>query len=457
MKIHFIAMGGSVMHNLALDMQKRGYQVTGSDDLFYEPSKTRLRNAGLLPDQDGWDASRIKPNLNAVILGMHARSDNPELIRAQQLGVKIYSFPEYMYENARNKKRVVVAGSHGKTTITSMILHVLKQNHISSDYLVGSQIEGFDRMVCVDEDTQIAVYEGDEYFSSPIDKRPKFIHYQPDLLIISGIAWDHMNVFPTFAGYCQVFKDLINSLPSTSTIIFNDKDIILEEVIQDADFKGTLIPYHEHDHMINDYKTFLLHNRNLIPLEVFGAHNLSNLQSAKEVCLRLGVLEEDFYKSISTFKGAAKRLELLKKTDDCVAYRDFAHAPSKVKATIEAVKEQYPDKKVLACLELHTFSSLSKEFLPEYSGTMRKADKALVYFDPKVLEQKKMPPITPSFVSECFDHTNIDIVNSADSVKDWIRKNKVHNSVLLLMSSGDWGGMSIADVSEDYCSNHVHS
>lgn len=457
MKVHFIAMGGSVMHNLALDMQKKGYQVSGSDDIFYEPSKSRLKDAGLLPEEEGWNASRIKPNLDAVILGMHARVDNPELIRAQQLNLKVYSFPEYMYQNALQKKRVVVAGSHGKTTITSMILHVLKQNHIACDYLVGSQIEGFDRMVCVDENTKIAVYEGDEYFSSPIDKQPKFLHYHPDILIITGIAWDHMNVFPTFAGYCQVFKDLIQALPSTSTLIYNRKDLILEEVIQDAEFKGTLVPYHEHDHMIDGYKTFLLHNRETIPLEVFGAHNLSNLQSAKEVCTRLGVSEADFYSSISTFKGAAKRLELLKKTDDCVVYRDFAHAPSKVKATIEAVKEQYPDKKVLACLELHTFSSLNQEFLPQYNGTMGKADKALVYFDPKVLENKKLPPIAPSFLCHCFEHKNMEIINNAKSLEDWIKKNKLHNSVLLLMSSGDWGGLNINNLSDEYCSHHIHA
>lgn len=457
MKIHFIAMGGSVMHNLALDMQKRGYQVTGSDDLFYEPSKTRLKQAGLLPDQDGWDASRIKPNLDAVILGMHARSDNPELIKAQQLGLKIYSFPEYMYENAKNKTRVVVAGSHGKTTITSMILHVLKYNQIPCDYLVGSQLEGFDRMVCVDEKTEVAVYEGDEYFSSPLDKRPKFIHYHPDILIISGIAWDHMNVFPTFAGYCQVFRDLLASLPNTSTVIYNQKDLILEEVIQDSGFKGNLVPYREHDHMISDHKTFLLHERETISLEIFGTHNLSNLQAAKEACVRLGISEAQFYSSISTFKGAAKRLEKLKATPDCIVFRDFAHAPSKVKATIEAVKEQFPDRKLLACLELHTFSSLNKDFLPEYSGTMRKSDKALVYFDPRVLEQKGMPPITPSFVSECFDHLSLDIVNDSSSVREWIKKNKLHHSVLLLMSSGDFGGLSMNEMAEEYCSNQVHA
>jgi UDP-N-acetylmuramate: L-alanyl-gamma-D-glutamyl-meso-diaminopimelate ligase len=443
MIIHFIAIGGAAMHNLALAMHKAGHTVTGSDDFIYEPSKSRLEKAGLLPDQQGWFPEKLNQSIDAIILGMHATLDNPELKRAQELGLKIYSYPEFLFENTKNKTRVVVAGSHGKTTITSMIMHVLKKLNFKFDYLVGAQIEGFETMVELNEENKIAVFEGDEYLASPIDRRPKFHLYQPHFAVISGIAWDHINVFPTYEIYKQQFSMFIEMIPADGAIVYAMHDTELADVINSANFEGKKIDYSLPEYVIENGKTFIIKQNIKFPIEVFGKHNLSNIEAAKNICGLLGIDEEDFYHAITDFKGATRRLEKIFQNDETVVFKDFAHSPSKVKATVEAVKEQFSDYHVIACLELHTFSSLNDGFLNEYQYTLQLADTAMVYYNPITIQQKRLKAISELQVENAFQYNGLEVFTNSKELIEKLKSFSYKKTVLLIMTSGNFDGQDI--------------
>lgn len=442
MKVHFIAIGGSAMHNLAMALKRKGYEVTGSDDEIFEPSKSRLAKEGILPDKIGWDAERITSEIDAIILGMHARADNPELVRAQELGMKIYSYPEFVFSQTTDKKRLVVGGSHGKTTITSMLLHVMDHLGIKTDYLVGALLEGFDCMVQL-SDAPIIVIEGDEYLSSPIDRRPKFHWYAPHVASISGIAWDHINVFPTWANYVEQFQIYTDKIEKNGSLIYFEQDDAIRSILPKLRSDIKKLAYATPEYEVRGGQTFVKSDGVEYPLQIFGAHNLQNLLAAKLMLNEIGVADADFYAAIGSFSGAAKRLERIAENDTSVAYKDFAHSPSKLKATVSAVKEQYPDRKLIACMELHTFSSLKKEFLPHYNGCMAEADEAIVYFSPDVVAHKKLEPITKEMVAAAFATSNVKVYTDSSLITDYLRSKNWDNSNLLLMSSGNFHGVDL--------------
>ena len=476
MKVHFIAIGGSAMHNLALALHQKGYTVTGSDDEIFDPARTRLQNAGLLPEKEGWYPERITSDLDAVVLGMHARADNPELLKAQELGLKIYSYPEYLYEQSKDKLRIVIGGSHGKTTTTAMILHVLAHCGIEADYMVGAQLKGFDVMVRLSHTAKVMVIEGDEYLTSPIDRRPKFHLYHPNVAIITGIEWDHINVFPTFDIYREQFAKYIDLIEPQGTLIYCDEDKEVHRVATEnhrTDIKK--LPYVCPDYAVEDGITYLRRgvppctpdDRTMgvppctpddgtmgvhggTPLRVFGHHNLLNLTAARYACRELGIADEKFDEAISTFDGASKRLELVKKSDTCAVYKDFAHAPSKLRATIHAMHEQYPDRKLIACMELHTFSSLTQEFLQQYHGTMDEADIRYVYFSQHALQLKKLPPLDPEEVRKAFGG-NVEVFTDSKKLVECVialMRNSVSTN-LLMMSSGNFDGIDFAALADE--------
>lgn len=446
MQIHFIAIGGSAMHNLALALHHKGYSITGSDDVIFEPSKSRLEKAGLLPEAFGWFPKKIHDELEAVILGMHAKPDNPELERAKDLGLKIYSYPEFLYEQSKNKTRVVIGGSHGKTTITSMILHVLNYHNRSVDYMVGAQLEGFERMVHLTEENDFIVLEGDEYLSSPIDRRPKFHLYKPNIALLSGIAWDHINVFPTFENYIEQFSIFVDSIIKGGSITYNVEDPEVKQVVESSQNTIRKFPYTTPEYTVEDGQTLLATPEGDMPIEIFGKHNLSNLAGAKWICQNMGVDEDDFYLAIASFSGASKRLEKIAETNTSVIYKDFAHSPSKVAATTKAVKEQYPDRKVIACLELHTYSSFNPQFLKEYKGALDPADEAAVFYLPESVKIKKLKEVTPSQISEAFNRPDLKIFTEAAAFKEFVFNLEYQNGVLLLMSSGNYGGLDLEEL-----------
>lgn len=447
-KIHFIAIGGAAMHNLAIDLHNRGFQITGSDDEIYEPSRTLLAEKGILPNEMGWFPEKITTDLSCVILGMHARMDNPELAKARTLGIKIYSYPAFIYSQSLHKQRVVIAGSHGKTSITSMILHVLKFHNRKFDYMVGARIEGFDTMAKL-SDAPVIVIEGDEYLSSPIDRRPKFLHYHPHVMLMSGIAWDHVNVYPDFNDYVHQFELLANDLPKAGSFIYDETDELVKKIGTIERLGVKRFPYQALPSKVKDGKTFLiLPNKQALEIEIFGEHNLKNLNGARLVLAQIGIDDEEFYAAISSFKGASKRLELVGKNDNTVIYKDFAHSPSKVEATTKAVKAQFPNRQLVACLELHTFSSLNKDFLGEYANKLNAADVPVVYFSPKTLENKKLPAITPEDIKVYFNNPNLHIFTDNDSLKDFLLAQRWRSSNLLMMSSGTFNGLDFGELSK---------
>ena len=446
MRVHFIAIGGSAMHNLALALHEKGDVVTGSDDAIFEPSKTRLQNEGLLPEQMGWFADKITSDIDAVILGMHAKADNPELLKAQELGLQIYSYPEFIFEHSKNKTRVVIGGSHGKTTITSMVLHVMHYHNRAVDYLVGAQLEGFKTMVHLTEDNDFIVLEGDEYLSSPTDLRPKFHLYQPNIALISGIAWDHINVFPTFENYVDQFKIFIDKITDGGILVYNEEDLTVKQIVEEATKPIRKMPYETPEYSIENGITYLETPDGPMPIEVFGEHNLNNLAGAKWICQNMGIDEEDFYEAIQSFKGAAKRLEKIAETTSAVAYKDFAHSPSKVKATTQAVKKQYPNKKLIACLELHTYSSLNAEFLSQYEGTLDAADVAIVFYSPDAVAIKKLEEISKTQIESAFNRNDLIVYTNPTEFQNFLKEQTFNESVLLLMSSGNYGGLDFDEV-----------
>jgi len=446
MKIHFISIGGSAMHNLALALHAKGDHITGSDDAIFEPSRSRLEKAGLLPSEMGWFPEKINASLDAIILGMHAKADNPELLKAQELGLTIYSYPEFLYEHSKNKTRVVIGGSHGKTTITSMILHVLKYHQIEVDFMVGAQLEGFDRMVHLTAENEIIVLEGDEYLSSPIDLRPKFHLYRANIALISGIAWDHINVFPTYENYVGQFSTFLDTMVKGGTIVYNEEDPEVKRVVEESANQVKKYPYGTPDFRIENGMTLLETPEGEIPLEVFGQHNLQNLEGARAICFHLGVGEEEFYEAIADFKGASKRLEKIGENESTVIYKDFAHSPSKVEATTRAVKAQYPDRTLLACLELHTYSSLNQNFLKEYKGTLDPADEALVFYSPHAVEIKRLEEIGKEEIEKAFERKDLLIYTEPASFKSFLFSQDLKDKVVLLMSSGNYGGLDFDEV-----------
>ncbi|MEP0264458.1 Mur ligase family protein [Dokdonia sp.] len=448
MNVHFIAIGGAAMHNLALALHHKGYQVTGSDDTIFEPSKSRLEKYGLLPVSFGWFPEKITNSLDAIILGMHAKEDNPELLKAQELGLTVYSYPEYLYEQSKNKTRVVIGGSHGKTTITSMILHVMHYWEKEVDYMVGAQLEGFDTMVHLTEDNDFIVLEGDEYLSSPIDRRPKFHLYKPNIALLSGIAWDHINVFPTFENYVEQFQIFVNSMTNGGAMVYNIEDAEVVNVVENATAHIKKYPYETPVYEVENGETLLETPEGPMPIEVFGKHNLNNLAGAKWICQHMGVVEEDFYEAIATFKGASKRLEKIAESTTNVAYKDFAHSPSKVSATTQAMKEQYPDRTVVACLELHTYSSLNANFLKEYQGALNAADIAVVFYSPHAVEIKKLEKVTEQQIAMAFQRDDLKIYTDPAQFKAFLFAQKFENTALLLMSSGNYGGLDFEEVKE---------
>ena len=448
MRIHFIAIGGSAMHNLAIALHNKGEQVTGSDDEIFDPSKSRLAAKGLLPKQYGWFEDNITSDIDAVILGMHAKQDNIELLRAKALGLTIYSYPEFLYEQSKNKTRVVIGGSHGKTTITSMILHVMHYHDKEVDYMVGAQLEGFDTMVHLTKENDFIVLEGDEYLSSALDRRPKFHLYKPNIALLSGIAWDHINVFPTFDNYVEQFRVFLSQITHGGAIVYNQEDIEVKQVVEATQNQIKKYPYQTPRFSVENGDTLLDTEDGPMPIEVFGKHNLNNLEGARWICQLMGVQQEDFYEAIATFKGASKRLEKIGQGPTSIAYKDFAHSPSKVRATTQALKSQYPERRLLACLELHTYSSLNPEFLSEYQGTLNDADKAVVFYSPNAVKIKKLDAVSSTQILKAFQREDLVVFTDPAAFQDFLFEQDFTETSLLLMSSGNYGGLDFEKVKE---------
>jgi len=448
MRIHFIAIGGSAMHNLAIALHNKGEHVTGSDDEIFDPSRSRLAAKGLLPEQYGWFEDNISSDIDAVILGMHAKQDNIELLRAKALGLTIYSYPEFLYEQSKNKTRVVIGGSHGKTTITSMILHVMHYHNKDVDYMVGAQLEGFDTMVHLTKENDFIVLEGDEYLSSALDRRPKFHLYKPNIALLSGIAWDHINVFPTFDNYVEQFRVFLSQITHGGAIVYNQEDIEVKQVVETAQNQIKKYPYQTPRFSVENGDTLLDTEDGPMPIEVFGKHNLNNLEGARWICQLMGVQQEDFYEAIATFKGASKRLEKIGQGPTSIAYKDFAHSPSKVRATTQALKSQYPERSLLACLELHTYSSLNPEFLSEYKGTLNGADKAVVFYSPNAVKIKKLDAVSSSQILKAFQREDLVVFTDPAAFQDYLFEQDFTDTSLLLMSSGNYGGLDFEKVKE---------
>ena len=449
-RVHFISIGGAAMHSLAIALSKNnGYRVTGSDDEIFEPSRSRLEKNGLLPEKEGWFPEKITSRLDAVIIGMHAKADNPELLRAQELGLRIYSFPEYLYQKTRGKTRVAVGGSHGKTTTTAMILFVLNKLKINADYMVGAKIEGFENMVKLSYNSKIAVFEGDEYLTSPIDRRPKFHLYKPHIAVLTGIAWDHINVFPTFENYVEQFQKFTDLIEHQGRLIYCGEDENLRKIAEKLRQDIVSFPYSTPKYTVRNGITYLQTSTGETALKVFGEHNLQNLEAARLVCKQLGVQDNKFYEAIADFTGATNRLEKVFETETSMAFKDFAHSPSKLRATVQAVRGQYPDKKLVACMELHTFSSLRDDFLPQYAGSMAVADTAFVYFNPEVAQRKRGKDLNPETIKEAFGGKNLTVFTDSKKLQAELRKINMENTALLLMTSGNFSGMDLKEFAEE--------
>lgn len=440
MRIHFIAIGGSIMHNLAIALKQKGYQVSGSDDEIFDPALSKLKKYALLPDTMGWNAEKITPELDCVILGMHAHADNPELAKAKSLNIPIYSFPEFIYEQSKSKKRVVIGGSHGKTTTTAMIMHVLKSLGKDFDFMVGAQLQGFELTVRL-SDAPVIILEGDEYPDSAINNTPKFHLYQADIGVITGIAWDHINIFPTFDSYVESFKIFSENVPADGALIYNQEDEEVMKMVSTSDIKANQVPYVTPPYTTQDGKIIVRNQGVDYEMSVFGKHNLQNMKAAYFVCLELGVRDAQFFTAIQSFTGAAKRLEHVATVGTTVIYKDFAHSPSKLKATINAVKELYPERKLTACLELHTYSSLNKNFIKEYHECMSQADERVVFYSPHAVEMKRMEPIDPSYLKEAFGDKQLHVFTEQKQLTDFLKKTDWQNRNLLMMSSGTFDGL----------------
>ena len=443
MKIHFIAIGGSAMHNLAIALKLKGYSITGSDDTINDPSRSRLKKYNLLPEKEGWFSDKISSDIDAVVLGMHAKDDNPELLKAREIGLKIYSYPEFIFNQSKDKIRIVIGGSHGKTSITSLVLHVLRTLNIESDYMVGAQLDGFEVMVKLTETSKYIVLEGDEYLSSALDPRPKFHLYKPHIALISGIAWDHINVFKTFESYLKQFEIFINSVEENGTLVYNELDHELKKLVSNNKSNLNYIPYSIPKHKIIDGISFINFKNELYRLKIFGDHNLQNISGALNICKALGVESQDFYKAITSFNGASNRLELVYQSSDTIIFKDFAHSPSKVKATTEAVRKQFPNRKLISFFELHTYSSLNPLFLEKYRDTLKHSDECYIYYSEKNMRIKRLEPIDSELILKSFNHSSLTVIDNYEKLNEKIHDLDLSNSVLLMMSSGKFGGLDI--------------
>lgn len=449
MNIHFISIGGTIMHNLAIALHKKGYSISGSDSEILEPSRSRLYDHGLLPDKDGYDPGRIHAGLDAVILGMNALKTNKELKRAQELGLKIYSLPEYLYEHSKNKKRVVIGGTHGKTTITAMVMHVLKENRVDFDYMVSSRITCFDDLVKLTDNAPYIILEGDEYLSSPIDRTPKFHQYNPHMTLLSGISWDHMNVFKTFESYKKQFRKFLRIATGGGKVFYFDGDPVLGDVVEKSHWSLMKIPYGEHPHIVEEKKFALESKYGVVPLNIIGRHNMQNIMGAKHICRDLGVDDQDFYRAIQSFQGPEKRQQLLANGNARAVYIDYAHAPSSVEATVNAFKETYPEHKLVICLELHTYSSLNMEYLPLYKGTLEQADQAFVYYNPAVVKSKRLPELSPDTVKEQFNKENLVVYADSNKLEEALLNLEDNSAVLLLMTPGNFSGIDLFHLAQE--------
>jgi len=443
MKIHFIAIGGSAMHNLAIALKLKGFSITGSDDAINDPSRSRLKKYNLLPQKEGWFSDKITSDIDAVVLGMHAKDDNPELLKARKIGLKIYSYPEFIFNQSKDKIRIVIGGSHGKTSITSLVLHVLSTLNIEYDYMVGAQLDGFEVMVKLTDTSKYIVLEGDEYLSSALDLRPKFHLYKPHIALISGIAWDHINVFKTFENYLKQFEIFINSIEKNGTLVYNELDPELKKLVSSNKSNLNYIPYSIPKHKIIDGISFIDINNRLYRLKIFGDHNLQNISGALNICKALGVESEDFYNAITSFNGASNRLELVYKSSDTIIFKDFAHSPSKVKATTEAVHKQFPNRKLISFFELHTYSSLNPLFLEKYRDTLKHSDECYIYYSEKNMRIKRLEPIDSELIIRSFNHSSLTVIDNYEKLNKKIYDLDLSNSVLLMMSSGKFGGLDI--------------
>ena len=443
MKIHFIAIGGSAMHNLAIALKLKGFSITGSDDAINDPSRSRLKKYNLLPQKEGWFSDKITSDIDAVVLGMHAKDDNPELLKARKIGLKIYSYPEFIFNQSKDKIRIVIGGSHGKTSITSLVLHVLSTLNIEYDYMVGAQLDGFEVMVKLSNTSKYIVLEGDEYLSSALDLRPKFHLYKPHIALISGIAWDHINVFKTFENYLKQFEIFINSIEKNGTLVYNELDPELKKLVSSNKSNLNYIPYSIPKHKIIDGISFIDINNRLYRLKIFGDHNLQNISGALNICKALGVESEDFYNAITSFNGASNRLELVYKSSDTIIFKDFAHSPSKVKATTEAVHKQFPNRKLISFFELHTYSSLNPLFLEKYRDTLKHSDECYIYYSEKNMRIKRLEPIDSELIIRSFNHSSLTVIDNYEKLNKKIYDLDLSNSVLLMMSSGKFGGLDI--------------
>ncbi|WP_037319171.1 UDP-N-acetylmuramate--L-alanine ligase [Salegentibacter sp. Hel_I_6] len=450
MKLHFIAIGGSAMHSLALALHYKGNKITGSDDAIYEPSKSALEKEGLLPENFGWFPEKLTKDLDAVVLGMHAKKDNPELKKAEELGLKIYSYPEFLFELSKEKTRVVIGGSHGKTTITAMIIHVMHYHGKEIDYMLGAPVRGIEKTINLSDENDFMLIEGDEYPASAIDLRPKFHLYQPNIALLSGIAWDHINVFPTFENYVEQFQLFINSIVKGGILVYNEEDETLKKLAENTENQIRKHPYTTPEYHIDDGETILETSEGDMPLEIFGKHNMNNLAGAKWICQHMGIDEDDFYEAMTEFEGASRRLEKIFEGNNGIIFKDFAHSPSKVKASTQAVKEQYPDKKLVACLELHTFSSLNSEFIEQYKDTLVKADEAIVFYSPEAIAQKQMQAISPEDIKTAFNKTDLEVISETTALQAILKSKDLNNSVLLLMTSGTFGHLDMEELKALY-------
>ncbi len=445
MRIHLIAVGGSIMHQLAITLYKKGHIISGSDDEIFDPAYTNLENANLLPKDKGWNPETVTNDLDAVILGMHAKKDNPELQKAHALGLKTYSFPKFVYQQSKAKTRIVIGGSHGKTTITAMVMHVLARQEMDFDYLVGAPVEGFERSVKI-TDAPLILLEGDEYLSSPTDPTPKFLHYYPQMAVLSGIAWDHMNVFPTFENYLDQFRRFLDQLDAQSLLVYNLEDEHLQELISEQGWRFKAIPYQMPSYQVKNGQFSIGLGGETYELSLNGTHNLQNLEAAHQICKALGIEDQQFYKHIRDFKGAGRRLELLKQTNDSLIFKDFAHAPSKVEGTLNGLSTQYPDQKLVGCLELHTYSSLNKEFLPQYRHKADAADRLMVLVNPHAIKMKNMEPISPEEIKEAFGRRDVEVYTKVEGLKAELELLELVDTVLVLMSSGNYGGLDVESI-----------
>jgi UDP-N-acetylmuramate: L-alanyl-gamma-D-glutamyl-meso-diaminopimelate ligase len=447
-KIHFIAIGGSVMHNLAIALKQQGHTITGSDDEIYEPSLSVLAHHGLLPAKQGWNPDLLDASYQAVILGMHAKKDNPELLKAQQLGLKVYSFPDYIFEHSKDKQRVVIAGSHGKTTITAMIMHVLHYHKRKFDYVAGAKVNGIENTVRL-SDAPVIIIEGDEYLCSALDLTPKFLRYQHHIGVISGIAWDHANVFSTEEEYVRQFDLFADQTPKSGMLIYCEQDAMTMMIGKKERPDVLAIPYKSHSHSEDHQQFYLTNGKERYPIKVFGTHNLQNISAAKELLKRIGIHAEMFFEAITSFEGAAGRLQKVKSTATSSIYKDFAHAPSKVKATVKAMKELYPTRDIVACLELHSYSSLNKKYLPQYKDSLKLAQTALIFYNPDKVADKGLEPLTTDFLKSAFANQNLLVFTDQAKLKDYLKQQTLANKNLLMMSSGNFGGLDLPALAEE--------